>query len=149
MNANAIILQTFDLAMKKNLFPLLSPSEILKVIMYVHMKGWLYTPTVDGKVTVAICAYRINEVNEDTLYKIPSEEGGKILYVPFAISLVDENIATVIRESLNLYIEANPDIEELVLENRHKQLKRYPLKEKNNGSEEGRIKVTSNANVSE
>lgn len=147
INPNAIILQTFDLAMSKKVFPLLSPSETLKVIMYVHMKGWLYTPTVDDRVMAAICAYRIKEVNEDTLYEIPQSEGGNILYVPFAISLVDDNLYTIIRDSLNMYIAANPDIEELVLEDKNKKIKRYSLKERH-GSKVEEAGITSDANVS-
>lgn len=145
MNPNEIICQVLDIAIETKLWPNKKPSDILKIIMYVYGKGWLYTPSVNGKVTAVICAYRIKE--GDSLSKMPLKEEGTILYVPFAISLTDQNLFKVIRQSINLYVSENPDITELILEDKNNQIKRYNLKGAVN--EQGRRpSVTSHANLS-
>lgn len=140
-----IVLEALDILIEKKLWPEKKPSEILKILLYVHAKGWLYTPTVDDKVTAIICAYLIKE--GDSLTKMPVSEEGTILYVPFAVSLVEENLFRIIRETLNLYIKDNPDVTELVLEDKNNQIKRYNLKGASNG--QGKVSgVTSNATAS-
>lgn len=135
MNEYQVILQALDLLISENLFPEKKPSDVLNLLMYVHTKGWLYTPMIDGVVKVVICAYRIPDATDESLKNMPKEESGNILYVPFVISLGDSNIYEVIRESLKLYLDANPNIEELVLEDKNNQIKRYKLKGDINGKE--------------
>lgn len=129
MNPYEILLQSLDIIIEAKLWEDKKPSEIFKILMYVHNKGFLYTPLIDGKVIAVLCAYRIPEVNDENLVKLPIKESGKILYVPFALSLnKEDNIFRVVRESLNIYLEKNNDIEEIVLEDKNKKLKRYSLK---------------------
>lgn len=139
------ILEALDIIIEKQLWPEKKPSEILKILLYVYGKGWLYTPKVNGNIVAVLCAYRIN--NENNLTKLPSVEEGTILYVPFAVSLTGDNLFKVIRESLNVYLEHNPDIIELILEDKNNKIKRYNLKGASNGQEQG-LTASSNANVS-
>lgn len=127
-----ILLTSLDAIIESQIWPDKKASEIIKILMFVHGKGYLYTPTVDGKLKAVFCAYRIKE--GDDLTKIPLEQDGKILYVPFLVSLEkDSNLFNVIRESCRIYLEANPDIEEMILEDKNNQVKRYKLKGEKNG----------------
>ncbi len=140
-----VVFDALDIIIDKKLWPEKKPSDILRILLYVHGRGWLYTPVVDGQVTAVICAYRIKE--GDSLTAMPVKEEGTTLYVPFALSLVGNNLFKIIRETLNLYIKDNPDIEELVLEDKNNKIKRYNLRGASNGQEQ-RPRVTSNPNVS-
>lgn len=94
----------------------------------MHNKGWLYTPIVDGKVQAVIGAYRIPEVTDESLVRLPTDNLGKILYIPFVISLSKEdNMYEVVRSSTKEYLKNNPDIVEIVLEGKDDKLKRYKI----------------------
>ncbi len=140
------LLQIFDLVLEHKLWPNKKPSEVLMTLMFLNGKGWLYTVSDNGKLTAALCGYRIKEVTKDRLKKLPLQEEGTILYVPFSVSLTDENIFKVIRKAFHIYIKENPDITELVLEDKNNKIKRYNLKGADNGKER-RSGTTSHANV--
>lgn len=126
------LLKALDAIIESQIWPDKKASEIIKILLLIHGKGYLYTPTVDGKLKAVFCAYRIKEGDE--LTKIPLEQDGKILYVPFLVSLEkDSNLFNVIRESCRIYLEANPDIEEMMIENKNNEIKRYKLKGEQNG----------------
>lgn len=129
MNQYKLILQSLDLIIETALWPEKKPSEVFNILMYLHNKGWLYTPTTDGKITAVMCGYRIPEVNETTLTKMPINESGNILYVPFVIAIEKNvNLFHIIRESCKLYLKDNPDIEQIVLEDKNKNIKTFKLK---------------------
>jgi len=123
-----IIFQALDIIIGGKLWEEKKPSEILRILLYMHNKGWLYTPIVDGKVQAVIGAYRILEVTDENLVKLPTDNLGKILYIPFVISLSKEdNMYEVVRNSMREYIKENPDIEEIVLEDKNNNIKRYKI----------------------
>lgn len=123
------IFKALDIITEEKLWDDKKPSEILRILLYVHNKGWLYTPTSDGEVVAIICAYRIKEINEDGLRKLPLDEDGKILYVPFVLSIKkDDNLFHIVREACSIYLNENRDIEEIVLEDKNQKIKRYNLK---------------------
>lgn len=123
-----IIFQALDIICESRLWQDKTPSEILKILLYMHNKGWLYTPIIDGKVQAVIGAYRIDEVTDEKLVKLPKDNSGKILYIPFVISLTKEdNMYEVVRSAMKQYLKENPDIEEIVLEGKDDRLKRYKI----------------------
>ncbi len=141
MNRQELILQAFDVMVAKKIWHDVSASSLLKILMFLESKGWLYI--LEDKAVVA--AYRIKEISE--LTKIPENECGTILYVPMVISLKkEENVYKIVRSALNIYLEENPDITELVLEDKNEKLKRYKIGDKNGKLEEST--ATSYANVS-
>lgn len=134
MSFAKVILGSLDAIIESKLWPDKKPSEIFNILMYVNSKGWLYTPTVDGNVEAILCAYRIPEVSKDTLNKMPLEDSGKILYVPFVLALNKKiNLFHIVRESCKIYLEEHPDIEEIVLEDKNQKVKRYAIKGVSNG----------------
>lgn len=145
MNPIDTLLQCLDLIIEGQLWPEKKASEILKILMYVNNKGWLYTSSVEGKLKAVICAYKIKE--GDSLTQMPIKEEGNILYVPFVLSIEKNvNLFHIIRESCKLYLEENPEVEEIILEDKNNQIKRYKLGE-NNGKRTI-VTTSSNANIS-
>ncbi len=143
MNKNEIILQAFDIMVAKKIWHDVSASQLLKILMFLDSKGWLHIL----KDEAVVAAYRIKEISDDCMTKIPEKEEGNILYVPMAISLKkEENMYKIVRESLNIYLEENPDISQLVLEDKNEKLKIYNLKGDKNGKlEESTATNTANA----
>lgn len=129
MNEIKLILQALDIIVEEKLWPDRKPSEIFNILLYVHNKGWLYTPTIDGNIIAVMCGYRIPSIDGDNLVKLPIKEEGNILYIPFVLSMKKEdNIFNTIRESMKIYLAQNPNIEEIVLEDKNKKIKHYNLK---------------------
>ncbi len=134
MNNFKLLLQTLDLIVESKIWPDRKPSEILNILIYIHSKGWLYTLKDNDIVRVIICGYRIPEINDANLTKLPISESGNILYIPFVVSLdKDNNIFEVIRKSMKVFLEQNKDIEEIILEDKNNKIKRYSLKGELNG----------------
>ena len=126
-----IIFQALDIICESKLWQDKKPSEILKILLYMHNKGWLYTPIIDGKVQAVIGAYRIDEVTDEKLVKLPKDNSGKILYIPFVISLTKEdNMYEVVRSAMREYLKENTDIEEIILEDKKNNIKRYKIGDK-------------------
>lgn len=121
------LLRALDEIIESKIWPDKKASEILRILLIVRDKGYLYTSKVGNELKAVLCAYRIKE--GDDLTKIPQNEEGKILYVPFIVSInKEDNLFNVIRESCRIYLEQNPDIEEIILEDKNNQIKRYKLK---------------------
>ena len=134
MNENDLILKSLDIIIEEKVWEDKKPSEILRILMYLHSKGWLFFSKINGEIKAILSAYRINEVTDDSLKTLPVDENGHILYVPFVLSLnKNENLFHIIREATNIYLKDNPDIEEIVLEDKNNQIKRYSLKGALNG----------------
>lgn len=134
MNENDLILKSLDIIIEEKVWADKKPSEILRILMYLHNKGWLFFSKINGEIKAILSAYRINEVTDDSLKTLPVDENGHILYVPFVLSLnKNENLFHIIREATNIYLKDNPDIEEIVLEDKNNQIKRYSLKGALNG----------------
>lgn len=136
MNQSEIILQSLDIIVDEKLWPDRKPSDILKILNYVYTKGWLYTTSDDNKIKAVVCGYRIPEITDESLVKLPLKENGNILYIPFVISLnKEDNIYRVVRKALNIFLEKNQDLTEMVIEDKNKKIKRYTLKGELNGEE--------------
>lgn len=127
-----VIFQALDLILDSRLWKGKPPSHTLKILLYMKSKNWLYTPMIDGKVKAVIGAYRIPEVTDEILDRLPTEEQGKILYIAFVVSInKEDNIFEVVRNATREYLEANPDVEEIVLEDKNDKLRRYKIGENN------------------
>lgn len=148
MTQSELIAQALTVTYKAKVLGDMTPGEYLMVLMYCHTKGWLYLSQHDGKVVSVIAAYRIPEVTEAYMGKLPPQEGGTILYIPMAASLdPSENVFKSMRETLRKYLEQNPDITEIVIEKENNQLKRYKRKGVENEQEQG-SGVTTDTDVS-
>ncbi len=146
MTQQEAILQALDIIVEDKIWPDRKPSQILNILMYVNSKGWLYTTSVQNKVRTIICGYRIPEVSDDTMVKLPVEEIGTILYIPFVLSLnKEDNIYKIIREALGIFLKENQDLTEMVIEDKNNKIKRYKLGE--SYGEESATTVASTSNI--
>lgn len=140
-----ILLQALDIICESKLWANKKPSEIFRILMYADSKKWLYTPMVDGKVQAVICAYRIQE--GESLKEMPLEDEGNFLYIAFVLSInKDADLFKISRETLRSYIQDNPDIKEIILEDKNNKIKRFKIGD--NYGEESRLTTPSNADVS-
>ncbi len=140
MKSLDILLKSLDVICESRLWKDAQPSEVLKILMYMNNKSFLYTSK-----SAMIGAYRINE--GDDLFKLPIKEEGNILYVPFVVSFnKDNNIYRDVREITKEYLKDNQDINEIILENKNGELKRYKIGEFHGQCEE--TEFASNADVS-
>jgi hypothetical protein len=141
-----IILKALDIICASRIWQDKPPSHTLRVLLYMQNKGWLYVPSISGEIQAVIGAYRIPDVNEETLSRLPVKEEGTILYVPFVVSTTEEyNMYKVVRESMKQYLIQNPDITEIVLEGKDDKLRRYKIGV-NNGKEQ-KLRASSTTNV--
>lgn len=146
INNNKALLQAFDIMVEEKIWHDVKASELLRILTFLNSKAWLHMPEIDNEVVAVIAAYRIKEISDECMTKIPEIEDGNILYVPMAISLKkEENIYKVVRESLNIYLGENPDITQLVLEDKNEKLKVYNIGAKNGQGEIPRATSTTNA----
>ncbi len=145
MNNYDLLLQCLDIILESRLWKDKKPSEVFKILVYVHQKGWLYTPRVGDKIKAVMCGYRISD--GDSLIKLPTEDKGNILYIPFVISLDKEaDLFHIVRESCKIYLSENPDINEIILEDKNNNIRRYPIKGVKNGKE-STVTTPNTANV--
>lgn len=136
MSQYGLILKALDIIIETKLWPDRKPSEILKILNYISNKGWLYTTSIETDIKTIVCGYRIQEVTDDNLVKLPIEETGTILYIPFVISLnKEDNIYRIVRESLSIFLKENQDLTEIVIEDKNHKIKRYNLKGELHGEE--------------
>lgn len=129
MNSMDILLKSLDLIIENKVWEDRKPSDILRILNYVHNKGWLYIPRENNEIIAIICAYRIKEITKDSLIKLPLKEEGDILYVPFVLSLnKKDNIFKIIRNLMKTYLDENPNVNEIILEDKNNKIKSYNLK---------------------
>lgn len=140
------ILQALDIICESRLWKDNPPSYTFRILMYMNSKNWLYTPTKDGKVKAVIGAYRIPEVTDEILNRLPVTEDGTILYVPFVVSLnKNDDIFEVVRETTRKYLKDNSDITEIVLEGKDNKFRRYKIGAENEQGQIATVTDTSNA----
>lgn len=84
MTQGQMLAEIFILLTESGVCPQTTPREWIPLLLYLHHKGWLYaTAGPDGHVDAAACAYRIPEVAKRYTDKLPRQERGGVLYVPF------------------------------------------------------------------
>lgn len=133
MTQTELLLQVALLLEMKKPWADISTCDMLKVIMYVHSKGWLYTAVdEDGVLELVGVAYRVPEYKESEMYKLPKEESGNTLYIPFMVSVSNDRMKVL--RSLRQLLNMVPEAEKLVFERRSKDgVVRQYNKEKHHG----------------
>lgn len=151
MTQSELLLKALNLVVKSGLWPETTPGEWIKILLYLHTRGWLYFIPENNDLAVVIAGYRVPEVGRTTHRALPTKEEGKIFYVPFMVSIAKDKreIAKVIRR----YMRAHADeIEEVALEttrNGKDHLKRFKNRGvKSNGKQQGKTELTANPDVS-
>jgi hypothetical protein len=141
MTQGQVLAQAFLMLKDKNIYPNAQPSDWLKVLLYMHKKGWLYIGFEKEKLAMVAGMYRIKKFDKDTIKKLPEKEEGNVLYVPFFASSAEDKLLP--RKLLQRYLSKHKDIKRIAFyaDDKEKVFKR--LKERKNGKRKNR--VTRNA----
>lgn len=138
---NEIILRSLDIICASRIWKDKTPSHTLRILMYMNSKNWLY---VQGNAVIG--AYRVPDTSDETLGRLPTEEIGNKLYIPFVLSLNKEyNIYGDVRKATTIYLEKNQDIREIVLEGKDDRLRIFKIGERY--GQEQRVEFTSDTTV--
>lgn len=138
------IFQSLDIIVTSRIWKDKPPSHTLKILLYMNAKGWLYAPEENDKVQAVIGAYRIPDVTDEAIGRLPEKESGIILYIPFVINVSKaDNTYKVVRNAMRKYLKENADINEIVLEGKDDKLRRYKIGDQYGQSQELRIPRTT------
>ena len=102
-----LTLKCFSMACKSNVCPESPREDLMKAILFSHEKGYLLT---NKDASAFANVYRVK--NESEVDKIPDVEEGSLAYVNFAVS--EEKNPFVLLKMLRGYVNANPEVKELI-----------------------------------
>lgn len=129
------IIQVVDLIIKSKVREETKPDEWLRIVSFMHERGWLYYGYEENKLVTVLGAYRVKKFDEDAEEQMPNKEDGNIVYVPFAASISKDKM--IIRRITSEYIDKHPDVEEIIFKDHAKdKFMRIQLK----GELDGRAK---------
>ncbi len=112
MTQGQLLTQAFFMLVKGKVCSEKPIKDWIKVLLFLHKKGYLYASCEGEKLVMIACMYRIPELNKKTENRYPEKEEGKILYIPFFVSTSkDKNLA---RTLFKQFLSKNSDIEEIV-----------------------------------
>lgn len=114
------IFQIFGLVKETDMLPHLSDSEIIKVLLWCDIKGFLHCSykdvQKDGKtvrsMVFAACAYFIPKFEEKNCHIIPLKSEGDILYIAWLINKGDKDLP---RRMLTDFLKKHPDTRQIIL----------------------------------
>jgi hypothetical protein len=102
-----LTLKCFIMACKSNVCPDSPREDLMKAILFSHEKGYLLT---NKDASAFANVYRVK--SETEVDKIPDVENGDLAYVNFAVS--EEKNPFVLLKMLRGYVNANPEVKELI-----------------------------------
>ena len=147
MNQAELIFKVYVLVNQLGVCPKTKPADWVKTLLYLHSKGWLWVNADDkGEVLMAAAMYRIPEVKPEYTDKLPEKEEGKILYVPFFVS-VSKDVKRA-NKVFKTYLKRSIDIDAIAFYERGDDTKLKMFKRK--GVSHGKVKVaesTADSNV--
>jgi hypothetical protein len=141
MTQGQILAQAFLILQESNIYPNAKPSDWLKVLLYMHTKGWLYIGFEKEKMAMVAGMYRIKKFNKDTIKDLPKKEEGNVLYIPFFASSAEDKLLP--RKLLQRYLSKHKNIKKITFYADEKERTFNRLKERKNGKR--KCIVTGNA----
>lgn len=137
-----LILKLWTFVSSSQVCPETTLDEWLKILCYMHEKGWVYNWKKDGKLVCVVGAYRIKEFTESTKDVLPDKEEGDILYIPFAVS--EANDPFILKKMLEAYLKKQSvPVKEIILYERNSDEKIRRFKLKGDGDVEQKSTITS------
>lgn len=125
IDQNKLLLEIFKLVFKSGVCPDSTPSELLKSILHMHNKGYLYVAFENDSLCTVVGAYLIKEFNDVVIENIPEVEEGDILYIPFLVNTSKDKL--MIKRLLSEYLDINKNVKEVIFYERNSddRLKRF------------------------
>lgn len=134
MTQAELIFKIYLLVAQSGVCPKTQPAEWVKILLYLHSKGWLWA-IVDEKHNVEMAAgmYRVPSVDEAYTNQMPEKEEGRILYIPFFVSRSNDPMKA--KQILTKYLKTHEDIDEIFFEDGNdNKLRRF---KRNKGKDNG------------
>ena len=116
MNANELLIKTYDLLKKSDVFYDKTELEWASYVLRLYEKGWLYSAVHNGDIIAVAGAFRIPEWEERYQHELPDQEFGSILYVAFFAA--DSDNPSVPLKLLKHYLKENTQISEIIFYNK-------------------------------
>lgn len=130
-------LSVYKFVIRHKVLDNIGSKKLLEVLSYMHVKEWIYCAYEKGKIAAVAGAYRISEFKEDGIEQLPVDDGGDILYVPFAASSSSDK--TILKKLLDKAVQRHGNIKEIIFyEGDSKTPKRYKLHTSEKGEENGK-----------
>jgi len=126
-----ILAQAFLILKESNIYPNAKPSDWLKVLLYMHTKGWLYIGFEKEKMAMVAGMYRIKKFDKENIKILPKKEEGNVLYIPFFASSAEDKLLP--RKLLQRYLSKHKDIKKITFYANEKERIFNRLKERKNG----------------
>ena len=125
-----MLLEAYNIIVKSGMFPNTNLRAWIQNVLWLDKAGYLWVALEDNHVTVVAVAYKVKEVPKEFPDRYPAKEEGSILYIPFMISISEDNYKP--KKLLSQYLEINPDVTEIAYHDLRvdEQLKRYKRKAK-------------------
>jgi len=136
MTQAELLLHCFKMIIKSNLFPETKPRDWVKILLFLHKKGYLWAGFEEGKPALVAVGYRVKEAPKEYPKNFPDKEEGNKLYVAFMISYAKDKMLP--KKLLTKYLEKYPEVNEIILHDLrdNEKLKTYKRKERENGKEQ-------------
>ncbi len=132
-----MLAQAFLILQQSNIYPNAKPADWIKILLYMHTKGWLYIGYEKEKMVMVAGMYRIKKFNKDTIKTLPQKEEGNVLYVPFFASNAEDKLLP--RKLLQRYLSKHKNIKKITFYNDERERVFNRLKERKNGKRKNRI----------
>jgi len=106
------IMQAFALVREAGMLQHLSNTQLIKVLLFCDVKGFLHY-RYDGKQMVFVaCGYMIPKFDAKTCHIIPLKSEGDILYIPWVISRAKDK--TIPKSAISDYLKEHPNTKQIV-----------------------------------
>ena len=106
------IIQAFVLVKESKVLEYLDDKQLLKVLLYCEARGWLHYKYEGKKMVFVGCGYNIPKFDEKTCHILPVKSEGEVLYVPFIVSIAQDN--TLPKQAISEYLKEHPETRTVV-----------------------------------
>lgn len=147
MTQSKLLLMCLQLILKSGVCPQTTPQDWVKLLMFLHVKGWLYVFFEQDKLAFIGAAYCVTDGWDYD--QMPEKEEGDNLYIPFIVSFSDDKQLPL--KMIKKYLAKNPNVKRVVFferndDTRFKEFIR-PQAEERNDVEIKDAEFAGNANI--
>jgi hypothetical protein len=106
------LLLSYALIKRSKVLIHLDDQQLLKVLIYCDMKGWLHYKYEQDTLVFVACGYNIPEFVEGKNHILPVKSEGDVLYVPFVVSIAKDK--TLPKQAISEYLKEHPNTRTVV-----------------------------------
>lgn len=106
------VMQAFAMVREAKMLQHLQPWQLIKVLLFCDIKGFLHYKYDGKKMIFVACGYMLPKFDEATAHIIPMKSEGDVLYIPWVISRAEDK--TVPKQVISEYIKEHPNTKQIV-----------------------------------